>query len=156
MKYKWKNRGMGVSAQVVGQEITKLEQKAKGALTPQIIVDAARPVRSKLHRCFEWDDTKAAEAYRRSQAGEMLRRIVVVYDDDKDEQQTIRAFVSIKQGDSDRYYTSMARVVDDEDLLENVRDQIAADLLEVKERWKQFKVAGLHKIWQAVTEFVTS
>ena len=54
----------GISAQKVYDEIISIGDSA----TPQQIVDRARDEKSELHKCFEWDDSKAAERWRRQQA----------------------------------------------------------------------------------------
>lgn len=57
---KYKN----VSAEKVFSEIVSIGQSA----TPDQIVDAARDENSELHKCFTWDDTKAAENWRKQEA----------------------------------------------------------------------------------------
>jgi hypothetical protein len=47
-KYKWKSHGLGgVSAQVVGEEINRLEKQNKGALLPATIVRTAQSPETK-------------------------------------------------------------------------------------------------------------
>jgi hypothetical protein len=155
MKYKWKqyNAAGGVSAQVAGEELARLEEANGGVLLPKAIVASAKRKTSPIHNCFEWNDTAAAKAYRLRQAGEMIRKIVVVYED-KDEDETIRAFVSIKTESS--YYSSTARILDDDELLDNVRAQIVADLKALQKKWKQFQTdTKLAAIWQAVQDYVS-
>ena len=53
-----------VNPQQVYDEIVGIGESA----TPQQIVDRARDEKSELHKCFEWDDSKAAESWRRQQA----------------------------------------------------------------------------------------
>lgn len=48
-----------------------------GELTTEAVVTAARAVGSPLHRYFEWDDSRAAEAYRHEQAAALIRRVQV-------------------------------------------------------------------------------
>jgi hypothetical protein len=158
IKYKWKTHGLGgVSAQIVGDEISRLEKEANGALLPATVVQAARPMKSPLHPCFEWDNSKAAKAYREQQAREILRKIVVVYENDKGEQEEIRAFVSIRDdNDEAGYYTSTARLVDDDELLGNVLEQILSELIAIKNKYAQFRDSRLQKIWAAVDEAVES
>lgn len=48
-----------------------------GAITPDMVVEAARDPASPLHECFEWDDAAAAQAHRRDQARALLRSIRV-------------------------------------------------------------------------------
>ena len=52
-----------------------------GQLTPQIVVDEARPETAPLHDRFEWDDATAGEAYRRTQAADLIRSVRIVFTD---------------------------------------------------------------------------
>ena len=56
--------------------IVELEKK-NGRLDPSDIVNAAREKDSPLHPYFTWDDTEAAELYRRTQACELIRRVKI-------------------------------------------------------------------------------
>ncbi len=47
-------------------------------LTPDMVVEAARDPDSALHERFEWDDSTAAEEYRRLQAAKLIREVTVV------------------------------------------------------------------------------
>lgn len=58
-------------------EVKALEDR-KGRLTPAQVVEAAKNKQSALHRCFQWDDTKAAASYRLQQAGEVIRQVRLV------------------------------------------------------------------------------
>lgn len=97
--YKWVGRNFNVSADVVGKEIERLETD-KGYVKPEDLVDVARPESSPIHRLFEWNDSKAAELYRRSQAGVVIRSISVVITNAGKSIPT-RAYVDIKPHDSD-------------------------------------------------------
>jgi hypothetical protein len=59
------------------REIEALERKS-GGVTPDMIVEAARPKSSALHDCFTWDDKMAAALYRNSEARRVLRGFVFV------------------------------------------------------------------------------
>jgi hypothetical protein len=48
-----------------------------GALTPELVVDAASAPTHPLHPRFEWDDTEAARQYRLVQAGRIIRSVRV-------------------------------------------------------------------------------
>ena len=52
---------------VVERELDRINE-ATGSVSPQKVLEVARNPENPLHRYFEWDDTKAAEKYRRSQA----------------------------------------------------------------------------------------
>lgn len=60
-------------AQKVADEISSIGLSVK----PEEIVDKARDESTELHKCFEWDDTKAAERYRLHQARQIVCHLVV-------------------------------------------------------------------------------
>ena len=63
----------GVDAQKVAEEIVSIGDSA----TAQQIVEYATNEKSELHKCFEWDDTKAAYQYRLTQARTLTSHLVV-------------------------------------------------------------------------------
>lgn len=56
--------------------------------TPEEILEKAKDPNSELHKCFEWDDKKAAEKYRLQQARTIMCNLVFVSDDEKDDVRT--------------------------------------------------------------------
>jgi len=90
--YSWKYN-QAVSAEIAGKRFEELQAK-HGEITPKIVLDDARGVKSPLHHCFEWDDGKAAEQYRLQQAGLMIRALVVTVEDAEIPKPT-RAFVNV-------------------------------------------------------------
>lgn len=60
-------------AQKVAEEISSIGESA----TPAQIVYKARGVETELHKCFEWDDAKAAEAHRLQQARQVVCHLVI-------------------------------------------------------------------------------
>ena len=76
-----------------------------GRLTPQIVVDAARPVEHPLHERFEWNDKLAGEAYRLDQARRLIRSVRVTYReaDEKEAARTVRAYHSVRDEDGTSY-----------------------------------------------------
>lgn len=85
--------------------LTALAKKHGGALTPAIVLDAARPKNSPLHRYIEWDITKAAIAHQLDQARFLIQRVKVTYTTEKDQTITCRAFVNVidKPGKTDNH-----------------------------------------------------
>lgn len=78
------------------KQLLAIRKAAKGDLTPQAVVDTARDESHPLHGRFEWDDSVAGEAYRRSQAAELIRSVKVTYSEAPDgEPRRIRAFSSL-------------------------------------------------------------
>ena len=91
--YMYAGRVWNVSAQIAGEELEKIEAR-DGEVTPKAVVDAARPVDSALHRVFEWDDEKAAEQYRLSQASTLIRCITVKPAPEESIKGPVRMFVN--------------------------------------------------------------
>jgi len=59
-------------AQKVSEELREIGEE----FTPQDIVDAAEDETTELHKCFEWDNNKAAEKYRLHQAVILTSQLV--------------------------------------------------------------------------------
>lgn len=96
MVYQWK-RGSRIKAdaQTAGEVCQRLE--SAGRLTPVDLVEESRPENAPLHGAFEWNDTIAAEKYRETQAGHIIRCLVTV---GEESEPITRSFVSITVGDS--------------------------------------------------------
>lgn len=128
MIYKWKAGARSpVSAQVAGDVCRQLE--SKGKLTPKALVDVSRPEDAPLHKAFEWDDAKAAEAYRETQAHYIIRSIEVMPEKAKE---PVRAFLAAPLLDDgqQRCYKSTELILKDMDgraaLLESAKRELMA------------------------------
>ena len=96
MVYQWKTVSYeGLDAQTAGNELERINA-AFGALTAKSVVDASRSEDAVLHNIFEWDDEKAAESHRESQARALIGNIVTISVDDEREHAAVRAFVHIQ------------------------------------------------------------
>lgn len=60
-------------ANLVANEILEIGDN----VSPKEVLDKAKQEDTELHKCFEWDDGIAAEKYRLSQAGGILRTLVI-------------------------------------------------------------------------------
>lgn len=60
-------------AAVARVELEKLAAANGGNLTAEFVVQAARSKKSPLHSFFTWDDTLAAEEYRKEQARRLIQ-----------------------------------------------------------------------------------
>ena len=93
---------------LVDRELTKLHEK-HGNITEAILLNEARDPEHPLHHYFEWDDTIAAENYRRNQALAMIMasKMVVVLQQQanapptviRSEQPEVRRLVSAFRGE---------------------------------------------------------
>ena len=84
----------GVSAPMVYDEIAAIGNSA----TPEQIVEAARDESSELHKCFTWNDTEAAEKWRKQEARQ-IRHFLVIRNDEKPDAPQVRAFHFVQSGD---------------------------------------------------------
>jgi hypothetical protein len=81
LKYEWKNGWLmpGIDPQKVGEELDRIEAKTDGVLETEAVLEYAESrARSALHKCFEWDDDKAAFLYRKKQASDLIGNLRVV------------------------------------------------------------------------------
>lgn len=125
MIYKWKSGARApVSAQVAGEVCEQMS--AKGKLTPKALVDASRPEDAPLHKAFEWDDQKAAERYRESQAAYIIRSIEVKREDVTE---PVRAFFSVpKDGGTSYQYHSVDTILRSTDSRESLLESAKREL----------------------------
>jgi hypothetical protein len=88
-------------APIIGKTLEGIFGKF-GQVTPELIVDEARPEKSPLHKHFEWNDKTASEAYRRHQARQITNHLVeVVYTGPKKTKPVeIKAYESIYDQDT--------------------------------------------------------
>lgn len=115
----------------------------RGALTPALVVDEARPKDHPLHERFEWDNKVAGEAWRRQQAHELIRSVRVVYREatETDPAEDVRAWHAVRSEDG-HVYKPAAEIAQD--------DMLTAILLKDMEReWK-----ALHRRYGQFAEFV--
>jgi hypothetical protein len=112
-----------------------LEQLAKrngGMLMVDDVLNEAKDPRCVLHRHFQWDDTAAAESYRKLQARQLIQKCVVTVEKAPDV--PIRAFVSLT---TDQYsgggYRMTAEVLSDDDL----KSQLLHDMMVTLTKWKK-------------------
>jgi hypothetical protein len=95
---------------------------------PQDVLDYARKhKKSELHKCFDWDDTSAAEKWRRQQARFICNSLVVTVKREETEPQTFRI---IQHDRSEKAYTPVTYIVENPDryqiLLERAKGELAA------------------------------
>lgn len=85
MQAEWRVKGIyKADAQKVADEI------GNDKITPQEMIEKARNEQSELHKCFEWNDTVAAEKYRLQQARNVLS--MLVFKPKTEEEQPVRIF----------------------------------------------------------------
>ena len=117
--------------QIIGEELQKIADSNEGHLHPESVVTAAKNRKHPLHSHFEWNDVKAANAYRLSQARHLIRAIAIeddVEDDDKP------AFINVSDKGG-RSYRSLSEVQSSSHLSKLVLDAAKRDLRSFKNRY---------------------
>lgn len=118
-------------AQVVGEALASLKAK-QGALSPDLVVSAAKKQSSPLHAYFDWNDATAAHAYRKTQASHLIRSVAVKVDTGTS-QQFIRAYAAVN--DSDARYLDMQTVLSQDVLRSRLLDQALRELDALQSRY---------------------
>lgn len=127
---KWRE-GFGLfkaDPQKVAEEIRAIGD----APTTQQIVDAARDEGSELHKCFEWDDSIAAERWRLKQARDVVHHLVIREETVPEDRPEIRFFVKPK---TDEGYKPTKFVVQHEDEYKALLAKAWAELHAFKVRY---------------------
>lgn len=110
-----------------------IEEKFNGSVTPKQLLEAASDASSPLHRYFEWDNNRAAEAYRLNQARSLIISVYV----EADGKRPMREFLKVNL-DTGPIYTSADRVAESDDLVQQVIVAAYKDLLRWKDRYGRF------------------
>jgi len=101
----------GVLPDAAAAELERIRSD-RGALTARNVVDESRPEEALLHPAFEWDDKKAGEEYRLSQARSLCRNIFAAPDQEGHEPAPVYVHIQsqeAKQPEGD--YRPIASVV---------------------------------------------
>lgn len=125
------------------QQLETIYEK-RGELTADIVVTEASKKTHPLHDRFEWDDKIAGHQYRLHQAGELIRKVKVVYREatEDEEGSSIRAWQSVRSEDGFKYVPS-SEVAEDPLLTAMV-------LRDMEREWRT-----LHRRYGRFEEFVS-
>lgn len=127
------------------EELTHLADR--GLLKPEAVVDFAQDENTHLHKCFEWNDSKAANRYRLNQARQQISMYVMVVESPKGPVK-IRAFQSLP---SDRQsgggYRKTTDILQDDALVAELVNSAMKDLATVRSRYEA--VQALSPVWEA-------
>ena len=125
--------------------LTRLARKNGGVLKVDDVLQEARDKDSLLHRHFEWDDTEAAEQYRRQQARALIQRCRIQLVESSPVK--IRAFVSLPiDRENGGGYRLTSEVMSDDYL----KDEFLRDIRMTIQRWSQ----KLHLLDQDIADLI--
>lgn len=132
------------------REILEGIYEEHGELTPGLILDLARDPHHPLHAKFEWDDSIAAEKFRKSQARAIIREVKVRYVDPADETHTIKARVyHAVRTTTGTAYRSTDDVMADPFTRRLLRQQMHRDWQSMMARYKD-----MDELWLMIREAV--
>jgi hypothetical protein len=141
-KWEWRGgRGYGVKAEVAGAEIERLSLKYSGELSARQLLEESKGPQAPLHKCFEWDDSKAAKQYRIEQAGVLLSSIRVIVEDEKKNETPHIAFVSV-QTERGRKYVSVGKAMSKETYKMQVLGEALQQLKAATKRYEDLSELG--------------
>ncbi len=78
---------------VLSEELERIRLTNGGILLAEQVVEAAAPIKSPLHKYFQWDDNEAARQYRIYQARQLINVAVVMLPFTR---RAITAYVSLR------------------------------------------------------------
>jgi hypothetical protein len=143
MVYEWKNGSrISADAQKVGEELERIETKNAAS-----VLRAAKAKGSELHKCFEWEDSIAAEAHRMEQARAVLRFIVTIIEVSNDgeiETVQVRAYESVRfatdddEPDTAMTYIPTREALSDPELRSQVMDRLESVISEAEQTAKDY------------------
>lgn len=131
----WKS-GLGLfkaDAQKVAEEIIAIGDEA----TPAQILEKGRSEETELHKCFEWNDSIAAEKYRLSQARKICEVLVIQrLPDAPKEAPEIRIF---HKTESTGGYKPINRIVQDNDEYQKLLQRAFAEFHALKIKYQNIQ-----------------
>lgn len=140
----WKVKGFfKADAETVYKEITALGD----SFSPEQIVEAAREESTELHKCFTWDDTVAAESWRRHQARMLVAQLVVKTETADKEPVAVRVIASTATRNE---YKPVVKLIEAE---QGYADLLARAINELKAFQQKYKaITELREIFAAIDE----
>lgn len=101
--------------------------------TPQQVVDFARDENTELHKCFEWDDTRAANLYRLQQARKISCNLVYVDPQDNSKPSHIRVY---QRSEEDKAYKGVVFTLKNETEYDSLLKRAYSELQSFKQRYQ--------------------
>lgn len=141
MVYEWKKASyIKADANLAGQMCEHLERTV--GLTAKTLLDANRPEDAPLHSEFEWDDSKAAEQYRESQARHIIHCLCIKRTEETSE--PVRAFFAVSQPS----YESLSVILQSKEKHESLLEMALKELKSFQAKYHALK--QLEPVFEAI------
>ncbi len=118
----------GADAKKVADEISSIGDSA----TPAQILDKARDNKSELHKCFDWNDSEAAEKWRLHQARNIVCSLVYK-EESKEAAPSVRLFFKT---DNECGYKPTSLILQNKDEYKKLLSRALAELNSFKAKYK--------------------
>lgn len=112
------------------------EIESLGDCKPEEIVEFAENKRTELHKCFEWDDTKAAQRWRVQQARIVCNSLTVIVEEDVDEPISYRL---IEHDSEEQVYRPITVIARNEDQYSRLLNRARQEMAQFKKRYASLK-----------------
>ena len=114
--------------------------------TPEEILEKAKDPNSELHKCFEWDDKKAAYKYRLQQARTIMCNLVFVSNDEEDE---LRTFYNLTFEKAEYHPTKL--ILQKPDEFKALKEKARGELYAFKKKYGMLcKVEKFKEVFEAI------
>jgi len=134
----------GVTADAAVAELERIRKK-HGTLKPEIVVEESRNKNAILHRCFQWDDAKAAELYRNEQARKLIINIVTTSENESVKCR-VRYFMNVGTSENyNRSYIPVTEAIVDDTAYKDLLGQARADMERFIDKYTQIEELGFVK-----------
>jgi len=136
MIYSWaKGASFTADANKVGQELEELDK-----VSIDSVLNKARNPNTELNKCFIWDDSEAAEKYRRHQASMLISTIKVEIQpvNPSTEPVVVRSYESIKTN-NDRHFVFTPKAISKPDETAMILSRIMRDIKSLEKNLQDYK-----------------
>lgn len=115
--------------------------------TPQAILEKAKDSNTELHKCFTWDDTKAAEKWRLQEARILVCNIKIV--DEKSEKEPVQTSIRFfYKTDNDSGYKPTQLILRREDEYKKLLERCSNELRAIKNKFQN--LSEFDQIWELI------
>ena len=141
MVYKWNpSYHAKADAQVAGEICEELA--AQNRLTAQELVDVSKPESAPLHNAFEWDDATAGNEWRKYQARNMIRSLMIVRND----QEPIKMYFNLEKKEPE--YKSIELILESESDYQKMLNNALRELNSFRTKYE--KLTELRSVFAAI------
>ena len=141
---------MGVAWRIQGYYKADAQKVAEeigfGKFTPMEVLEKAKDETTELHKCFEWNDSIAAEKYRLEQAKNIIR--MLVYEKETKEQEVVRYYAKTE---TKHVYQPTKQFLVQEDEYQGLLRRALAELETFKKKYHTLtELEGIFEAMEAI------